>query len=169
MGIDVRGDLAQAVERYRKAAESGLAQDPLRKLAGTGYPPEQHALGMTYEYGWGSLKIEGEAAQWCRKSRRTGVSEYDLGRMLAAGGGVLKNETEAKEWFRRAVEKACWKDIRSRKLLTHLPRRLNNLSVSLRELHGHCFRLLFSCPARRTIRPSPINRWAAPILVWKLC
>jgi TPR repeat protein len=107
-GLGVPRDLAQAVEWYRKAAEWELpqAQDALRTLAVTGFPPAQHVLGMTYENGWGSAKIEAEAVHWYRKAAEQGYppAEYDLGRMLAEGRGALKNEAEAEAWFRRAAE-----------------------------------------------------------------
>jgi TPR repeat protein len=62
---------------------------------------------MTYEKGWGSIKIEPEAVYWYRKAAEQGhpPAEYDLGRMLADGRGVRKNEAEAEVWFRRAAEK----------------------------------------------------------------
>jgi hypothetical protein len=61
---------------------------------------------MTYENGWGSVKIEAEAVYWYRKAAEQGYppAEYDLGRMLAGGRGVLNNEAEAEAWLRRAAE-----------------------------------------------------------------
>ena len=72
------------------------AQDALRNVADTGLPSAQHVLGMTWEYGWGSMKNEPEAASWYRKAAEQGypAAEYDLGRMLADGRGV------AEEWGR---------------------------------------------------------------------
>ena len=98
----------QAVEWYRKAAEFSFlqAQDALRSLAGTGLPSAQHVLGMTWEYGWGSMKNEPEAVSWYRKAAEQGypAAEYDLGRMLADGRGVPgvdaeKNRAEAEAGF----------------------------------------------------------------------
>src|ERR1043166_6200072 len=62
-GSGVARDLEQAVAWFRQAAEAGLpqAQDALRQVAGTGLMSAQHALGMSYEKGWGSAKIEAEA------------------------------------------------------------------------------------------------------------
>ena len=110
VGTGVPRDLEQAVKWYRKAAESGMpqAQDALRIVANVKYKyaPAQHVLGMTYENGWGSAKIEAEAAYWYRQAAELGYppAEYDLGRMLADGRGVLKNAAEAEVWFRRAAE-----------------------------------------------------------------
>jgi len=109
VGAGVPQDWAQGVQWYRKAAESGLpqAQGALKIVADGGYAPAQHVLGMTYENGWGSAKIDAEAVHWYRKAAELGYppAEYDLGRMLADGRGAPKNETEAKEWLRRAAEK----------------------------------------------------------------
>jgi TPR repeat protein len=74
---------------------------------------------MTYEQGWGTLKIEAEAVSWYRKAAEQGYppAEYDLARMLDEGRGVRKNEDEAEAWFRRAAEKGvreaqAWLDAR---------------------------------------------------------
>ena len=74
VGTGVPRDLAQGVQWYRKAAESGLpqAQGALKIVADGGYAPAQHVLGMTYENGWGSVKLDAEAVHWYRKAAELG-------------------------------------------------------------------------------------------------
>ena len=81
---------AEAVRWSSKAAQRGLSQgqETLRGLAEQGYAPAQNELGLTYEKGWGSLKIDAEAVTWYRRAAAKGHAgaEEGIGALYAAGG-----------------------------------------------------------------------------------
>ena len=124
-----RGDFAEAVNWFRKAADQGhaVAQFSLgvmynkghgvekneretvawfRKAAEQGYAPAQCNLGVSYEVGRGVEKNEREAVAWFRKAAEQGdtAAQSDLGAMYRDGRGVEKNAREAVAWFRKAAD-----------------------------------------------------------------
>ena len=60
---------------------------------------------MTYEKGWGSLKIDAEAVNWYRKAaeKNFAAGQFNLGRMYLAGQGIRQSDVEAYRWFTRAA------------------------------------------------------------------
>jgi TPR repeat protein len=60
---------------------------------------------MTYEKGWGSLKIDAEAVTWYRRAAGQGLAagQFNLGRMYAAGRGIRQSDVEAYKWFTLAA------------------------------------------------------------------
>src|SRR6185312_11428977 len=86
-----------------KAAQQGLSQgqETLLKLAEQGYAPAQNELGITYERGWGSLKIDAEAVTWYRRAAEQGFAagQFNFARMYAAGRGTRQSDVEAYRWL----------------------------------------------------------------------
>ena len=107
IGLGVAKNPAEAVRWASKAAQHGISQgqESLRGLAEEGYAPAQNELGLTYEKGWGSLKIDAEAVNWYRKAaeQKLAAGQYNLGRMYAAGKGTRQSDVEAYKWFARAA------------------------------------------------------------------
>jgi uncharacterized protein len=107
MGMGVAKNRAEAVKWSTKAAQQGISQgqESLRALAQEGYAPAQNALGMTYEKGWGSLKIDAEAVNWYRRAaeQKLASAQLNLGRMYAAGKGTRQSDVEAYKWFSLAA------------------------------------------------------------------
>ena len=75
-GLGIAKDPAEAVRWSSKAAQKGLpqGQETLRGLAEQGYAPAQNELGLTYEKGWGNLKIDAEAVTWYRRAAEQGLA-----------------------------------------------------------------------------------------------
>src|SRR6266700_3359375 len=88
-----RGDFAEAVNWFRKAADQGHAV-------------AQFSLGVVYKKGRGVEKNEREAVAWFRKAAEQGdtAAQSDLGAMYRDGRGVEKNAREAVAWFRKAAD-----------------------------------------------------------------
>ena len=107
IGMGVAKNPAEAVKWASKAAQQGISQgqESLRGLAEEGYAPAQNELGLTYEKGWGSLKIDAEAVNWYRRCRRAEIRrrQFNLGRMYAAGKGTRQSDVEAYKWFALAA------------------------------------------------------------------
>ena len=107
IGLGVPKNPQEAVRYASKAAQRGISQgqESLRGLAEEGYAPAQNELGMTYEKGWGSLKIDAEAVTWYRRAaeQKFAAAQYNLGRMYLAGRGIRQSDTEAYQWFTRAA------------------------------------------------------------------
>ena len=94
-GLDFyeRGDFAQAVFWYRKAAEQGNASAQLN-------------LGCRYFNGEGVEQNKAEAVKWFRKSADQGEAkaQYNLGVCYSNGRGVEQDKAEAVKWYRKAAE-----------------------------------------------------------------
>jgi TPR repeat protein len=107
IGMGAAKNPAEAVKWSSKAAQQGIpqGQESLRALAQEGYAPAQNALGMTYEKGWGSLKIDAEAVNWYRRAaeQKLAAAQLNLGRMYAAGKGTRQSDVEAYKWFALAA------------------------------------------------------------------
>ncbi|MBM3520312.1 MAG: sel1 repeat family protein [Alphaproteobacteria bacterium] len=88
-----RGDYAEAVKWYRKAAEQGDTA-------------AMHNLGFMYTWGQGVPQDYAEAAKWFRRAADLGAAEAQgsLGLMYAEGKGVPQDYAEAAKWFRKAAE-----------------------------------------------------------------
>jgi len=120
---------AEAVQRYRSAAEDGHAgaqfrlgdlyatgrgveKDELeavmwfRKAAELGDPQAQNALGGMYANGRGVAKNGVAAVKWYRKAAEQGLAsaQFNLAVMYGTGQGVSKDEAEAANWYRNAAE-----------------------------------------------------------------
>ncbi len=124
-----QGNLKEAMESYRKAAEKGHAeaQNSLgimyflgqgvkedhkeavkwcRKAAEQGYPQAQYNLGTMYSKGLGTEQDYKEAAGWYLKAAEQGYAQSQtiLGLMYSRGQGVEQDYREAVRWYRRAAE-----------------------------------------------------------------
>ena len=101
-GISVQKNEGEAVNWYRKAAESDHKQalKNLNTMAEQGNTEAQFTLGSMYEKGISVQKNEGEAVNWYRKAADQGHADaqYKIGR------GVRKDEEEAAKWYRKAAE-----------------------------------------------------------------
>lgn len=88
-----RGEYAEAVKWYRKAAELGYAW-------------AQYNLGYCYETGKGVVKDETKAVEWYRKAAEQGDAraQGNLGRCYMTGKGIVMDEAEAVEWYCKAAE-----------------------------------------------------------------
>jgi TPR repeat protein len=123
-------DLSQALESYRKLAESGnsnaalyvgLAYDMGQKLphnpveaahwyreaAGRGNASAATNLGVLYHNGDGWPKDDIGAVAWFERAASSGsaVAEYCLGRMYLQGDGVPKDEATAAAWLNKAAQR----------------------------------------------------------------
>jgi hypothetical protein len=89
----IPGNMSEAVQWYRKAAELGNAS-------------AQDRFGTMYIDGRGVKQDYKEAVKWFRKAAAQGYAEAyrHLGLMYARGEGVPQDYFEAVEWFRKAAE-----------------------------------------------------------------
>ena len=89
----LRGDYAQAVTWYRKAAEQGNAF-------------AQFILGTEYDIGQGVPQDYAKAVTWYRKAAEQGnaFAQFNLGFMYDNGLGVPQDYSEAVSWYRKAAE-----------------------------------------------------------------
>jgi len=73
----------------------------LRKLADSGDPQAQYALGSMYRYGQGVPLDYGETVNWWRKAADRGVvdAQFALGNLYAGGTGVAMDGVRAFMWF----------------------------------------------------------------------
>jgi uncharacterized protein len=121
-----------------KAAQQGISQgqESLRGLAEEGYAPAQNELGMTYEKGWGSLKIDAEAVNWYRRAaeQKFAAGQLNLGRMYAAGKGIRQSDVEAYKWFALA---AAQRDPDARKQLAEVAKRLTAEQIADAKQSAH--------------------------------
>lgn len=87
-----RGDPAEALRWYRKAAEQGDAG-------------AQYHLGFSYAKGQGVPQNHVQAMRWYRLAAEQGDSsaQYNLGVMYEKGLGATANIVEAYKWFSLAV------------------------------------------------------------------
>jgi TPR repeat protein len=122
-------DKAEAVRRFRKAAEQGdakaqynlgaayykgegVSQDKaeavrwIRKAAEQGFAKAQTSLGMAYYKGEGVSKDNAEAVKWYRKAAEQGHADgqHNLGMIYYLGEGVSQDNAEAVKWYRKAAE-----------------------------------------------------------------
>ena len=122
-------DPAQALTRYRMAAEAGhpgapynlgcmyelgIGTEPDAKRAAhwylaaatAGEVHAQHHLGEMYRDGRGVPRDLGRAAAWIRRAAEAGHSEVyaDLAQSYWYGAGVPRDPMEAYVWWRRAAE-----------------------------------------------------------------
>src|SRR4051812_46609630 len=83
---------AEAVECYRRAAESGLAVAQLY-------------LGLCYANGSGVPQDHDEAFRWVKLAAEQGEHEAQVfvGTLLAEGRGTPRNLVEAARWFETAA------------------------------------------------------------------
>jgi TPR repeat protein len=97
-----RGNFAEAVKGFRKAADQGHAV-------------AQFNLGVMYNKGHGVEKNEHETVAWFRKAAEQGYApaQCNLGVSYEVGRGVEKNEREAVAWFRKAATRS-WSDVSGR-------------------------------------------------------
>lgn len=124
-----KGNLPDAVEWYRKAAEkgdhlaqyrlgtifdkgeSGVRQDKAEAVKWFRMGAEQdqidcqYMLGLHYATGEGVERDLDEAAKWIRKSAESSQLDamFKLGLMHRLGEGVEQNDYEAKKWIRKAA------------------------------------------------------------------
>ncbi len=91
-GKQVRGDYAEAVKWYRKAAEKGFAK-------------AQYNLGVLYEIGQSVPLDEAEAARWYLKAAEQGLADaqYNIAGMYGLGRGVARNPKEALRYYNLAA------------------------------------------------------------------
>jgi TPR repeat protein len=91
-GRRVAQDDAQAVARYRQAAEKGD-------------PEAMTKLGTMYRDGRGVAQDDAQAVAWYRKVAEAGDpwGTRNLGVMYEVGQGVLKDVAEALAWYRKAA------------------------------------------------------------------
>lgn len=92
-GTGAPKDIAEAVKKFRKAANQGNAE-------------AQYNLGGMHLHGEGVPKDSGEAVKWLRKAADQGFVEAQMtiGSMYALGNGVPKDSEEAVKWFRKAAD-----------------------------------------------------------------
>ena len=128
-GICTKQNLAQAVEWYRLAAQTGLADAQFalaecyisgmgveqnvafavewyRKAAAQGFAEAQYALGTLYENGLGVGTDLTMAVAWYRKAAMQGLADaqFALGAYYARGlGGLEKSATMAVHWCTKAA------------------------------------------------------------------
>lgn len=90
--LEAKGDAAQALTLYRKAAEDGDGEAMLR-------------LAAAYASGSGALQDMAQAAAWYRKAAESGSAEgqYRLGMAYAGGLGVTKDIAQARHWLELAA------------------------------------------------------------------
>ncbi|MGH8629717.1 MAG: tetratricopeptide repeat protein [Burkholderiales bacterium] len=81
-------DYAQAVSRWRQAAEQG-------------HPRAQNGLGVLYRDGLGTMKNDRAAARWFRESAEKGYAfgMFNLGMLYRDGSGVARDDIEAHKWL----------------------------------------------------------------------
>jgi hypothetical protein len=84
-------------------AEKGdtQAQSEVVRLANSGDPMAENALGENYEHGIWVPKDHTQALHWYREAARHGDSSarYTLGQMYFDGNGVKRDFVEAAGWF----------------------------------------------------------------------
>lgn len=129
-----RGDVADAIALWRKAAEAGnaAAENELglafengrgvardyraalrlfRQAAAQGYAPARTELGGIYEKGEGVPRDYAAAAKWYLEAWDRGGEKwaaYKLGLFYGKGLGVAKDEAAANFWTRwRAAQRPC--------------------------------------------------------------
>ena len=92
-GEGVAQDRAEAVRRFRMAAEQGHAK-------------AQTLLGLCYGVGDGVSQDEKEALNWIRKAAEQGFAQaqFHLGDFYANGVGVTEDHEVAVQWYRKAAE-----------------------------------------------------------------
>jgi TPR repeat protein len=93
-GEGVPQDHAQAVHRFRKAAEQGDAG-------------AQFNLGGCYFYSYGVARGYAQAVYWYRKAAEQGHvdAQFSLGICYTFGHGVAQDYAQALKWHRKAAEK----------------------------------------------------------------
>ena len=89
-----RGDYAEAVKWYRKAAEQGNAG-------------AQFSLGFSYIKGEGVPQDYAEAVKWYRKAADQGATaaQLNLGLMYKNGWGGPQDYVQAHKWFNLAASR----------------------------------------------------------------
>ncbi|MEX2648354.1 MAG: tetratricopeptide repeat protein [Alphaproteobacteria bacterium] len=89
-----RGDYAEAVKWYRKAADQGLAE-------------AQFTLGVMYHDGLGESQDDAEALKWFRKGADQGdaPAQINLGLKYHEGRGVPQDYVQAHMWFNLAASR----------------------------------------------------------------
>jgi hypothetical protein len=92
-GLGVPQDYAEAVRRFRKAAERGDAT-------------AQYNLGVMYAEGTGVRQDFAEAETWYRRAAAQGLADalYNLGVLYANGQGVRQDNLDARKWYRKAAD-----------------------------------------------------------------
>jgi tetratricopeptide (TPR) repeat protein len=90
---DKRGDFAEAVKWYRKAADQGHAS-------------AQFNLAINYEKGQGVPQDDAAAMSWYRKAAELGNAraQSNLGAMYAKGQGIPQDCVAAVSWYRQAAD-----------------------------------------------------------------
>jgi len=88
-----RGDYAEAVEWYQKAAEKGHA-------------PAQTNLGVCYSKGKGIPKDMAKAVYWYTQAAEQGhaSAQYNLGLFFERGIGVPQDKEKAVYWYKKAAK-----------------------------------------------------------------
>jgi hypothetical protein len=125
----VRTGYAEAVRRFRKAAEQGMAGAQLilggfyqfgrsvpqdygeaarwfRKAADQGLADAQFQLGTFYQFGRGVPQDYGEAVRLYQKAADQGVAgaQNNIGFLYLNGLGMARDYAEAGRWFRKAAD-----------------------------------------------------------------
>lgn len=87
--LNGRGNIGDAVEWFRKAANLGSAKG-------------QYRLGVAYEWGEGVEKDYAKAFKWYSKAakQKNRGGQYGLGSLYANGRGVRRDTAEAAKWFK---------------------------------------------------------------------
>jgi tetratricopeptide (TPR) repeat protein len=96
-----RGDYAEALKWYRKAADQGSAST-------------QFNLGLMYAQGQGVPQDYAEAAKWYRRAadQCLPLAQSVLGNMYVQGQGVPQDYVQAHKWFNLAA--SCETDTKYR-------------------------------------------------------
>ncbi|KAF9290315.1 p21 protein (Cdc42 Rac)-activated kinase [Mortierella alpina] len=107
-------NLAEAAERFRRAAKLGLKQAQydlgmMYQRADQGYAPAQTSLGMAFRDGQGVQQDTDKALKLLEAATKQGyVCAYcNLAEMYGHGHGVEQNFTKAIELYRKAAELEC--------------------------------------------------------------
>ena len=89
-----RGDYAEAMRWFRKAADLGNAN-------------AMENIGMLYRTGQGVIRDDAEALRWWRKAADLGDANamFQIGAAYRDGRGVNRDYIEAMRWFRPSAER----------------------------------------------------------------
>lgn len=97
-GSGERVDQVEAVVQWQMAAQQQ-------------YPWAQYRLAQAYQFGWGGLEKDEEAAfAWFMQAAEQGIVDAmrEAGKCLIAGRGVARDAAQGADWLRRANLPQAW-------------------------------------------------------------